>query len=168
MKKYLLCLAFLGVITVSAKEKKILGEVSDREAFLKIQSYCVDPGNLAREQAQDVAKFIEEESKPKRVLAKLRWSYVEDCTRADVVAGLKFEETIEETPVSGSLRGEVMTSAGGEPAYRLTLLVTDRASKKVLYQVAGDKRRMRRERALTSTFSKLIKDLETVQASGGQ
>ena len=167
MKKYLVCVALLGVVTVSAKVKKILGEVSDREAFLKVHSYCVDTGNLAREQAQEVARFIGEESKPKRVLAKLPWSYVADCAKPDAVAELKFEETIEETPAVSDLRGGVMTSVGGEPAYKATLLVTDRSSKNLLYQVAGDKRRRERGRALVSTFSKLLKDLETVQESGG-
>ncbi len=160
-------LLFVFLLTVSAslpaKEKKTLGEVSDAGPLLNIRTFCLDATKLSTSQSADARKFVAEQSEPKKVLGKLGWRAVDDCSQADAVIRLEFEEGMEvgQTSGGGTLQGAPTTSVP-EAVYKTRLYVTDRASGRLLYRVEGESIRMRRENSIASPFSKLQRDFKTL------
>jgi hypothetical protein len=112
MRQQIYLALFLAVILVAAPAaaKKPTGKISDLAAFSKIHSYCVDSSDLPGDEAYDVKRFVSNENKPKKLLSKLPWTLVSDCSQGspDVIVRLEFQKF---TPVRGnvSVQGESYT-----------------------------------------------------------
>ncbi|MGA3323663.1 MAG: hypothetical protein ABSF45_04270 [Terriglobia bacterium] len=122
---------FLTVILLptAASAKKPTGKISDVAAFSKIRSYCVDSSDLPSDEAYDLKGFVSTENKPKKLLSKLPWTLVSDCSQGapDVVVTMEFQKF---APVhdNAPAEGELFT-------IRAYLRVSQGTSSQVLYEV---------------------------------
>jgi len=85
-----LILTVLAGTTLAAK-KKPTGELKDRAAFANIKSYCIDLSGLEDYEVYDVRGFIDQESKPGKLLSKVPWKLDKDCRESDSDAIVKLE-----------------------------------------------------------------------------
>jgi hypothetical protein len=92
MKLLAICVTFVIAWPVAAKQKKSAGEVTDKAAFAKIQSYCVDLTGLEDYETYDVRGFIRRESQAGKLLTKIPWRLDKDCrdSDSDAIVELKF------------------------------------------------------------------------------
>jgi len=160
MKRLLIIILLVGTAAL-AKQKKLIGKAADPSALLKVQTFCVDPGQLAGAQADDLKHFVAEQSKPARILTKLPWRLDSACTNPDAVATLSVQFTSE---TAGGAYGISVINTRN---YLSTLSVSERSSGKVLYQVKGDQN-MREDDSFISPFAKLEKDLNFVQETNAK
>ncbi len=128
---YVLLLAL--PLTLSAREKKPSGDVADRVAFAKIQTFCVDMHDLASDEAYQVRGFLDEESKPKRLLTKIPWKLIPDCGWGELDAVVKVEF---------AFHSRFRVGPGPPPGYpedmynlRVVLRVSESGASRLLYQV---------------------------------
>ncbi len=157
--KRLVVILLLAATAVSAKQKKLIGNAPDPSALLKVQTFCVDPGQLSGVQADDVKHFVAEQSKPGRILTKLPWKLTSDCSSADAVATFSVEFRNQPDMAAAS------AGVFNQRTYLPTLFITERSSGKTLYQVKGDSN-MREDDSFITPFFKLQKDLSFVQETG--
>jgi len=91
MKRWLwFMLLWLGPLSC-ARGAKLDGYILNPDAFRKIQSYCVDTHNLLPEQVKVIDRFVAQESKPKGLLTKLRWSRRQSCQDKELNAIVRME-----------------------------------------------------------------------------
>jgi hypothetical protein len=175
MKPLMWVLIFVAPLALLANRKKPTGEISDRAAFAKIASYCVDTKDLAKDAAYLVNGFVETESRPKKLLSKLPWKLLPDCRNAnpDVVLQVDFP-FLKSINVRGGARPL------GEPEFykiKAVLQVSEAESNRLLYKVqalpltSGPDESVTateaplpvlRRDALYGVFSTLIEDVELV------
>ena len=79
------------LLAVAAAAKKPSGKISDLAAFSRIHSYCVDSSSLPGDEALDLNGFMSGESKPKKLLSKLPWTLLPDCSQGSPDAVVKLE-----------------------------------------------------------------------------
>ena len=146
--------------TVSlAKEPKTLGKVTDPDALAKVKSYCIDTSKGSPAEIAEVKKFADEETDPKKSLGRLGWTRAEDCSQADALMRFGFQQTTKVEQAGNSV--EVQTSNNVPvDAYVATLIVSDRASGRPLYQVKGEETESARYRSMVNAVQKLTKDLK--------
>ena len=117
------------LLPAASSAKKPQGKISDLAAFSKIHSYCVDASDLPGDEAYDLKRFVSNENKPKKLLSKLPWTLVSDCSQGspDVVVTLEFQKF---APVHGNApaEGELFT-------IRANLRMSQGPSSGVLYEV---------------------------------
>jgi hypothetical protein len=155
-----------------AKERHTDGQVTDADALLKIHSYCIDTSRMSAREAADVKDFIAKESGPKKVLGKIPWTLMDDCSKADAVVALDFQPTaiMDEQNAAGALQAGTDTSnpAGGgaaalaenQSAWNTALAVVVRGTNNVLYRVTGEAVPRHRENSIKSPFATLGSDLK--------
>ncbi len=133
MQRWLLvALISLSLPLAAAAEKKPTGKIWDHATFVKIRSYCVDSSALPGYVANDVERLLENEGKPKRLLAKLPWTLARDCSESDAVVKVSFRK-LRRIDIQ---LGEPNSPDGTSPyAYRADLQVSDEASARQLYEV---------------------------------
>jgi hypothetical protein len=73
MRRWSRALLFCLALPLVAKEKKLIGDILERDLFLKGRTFCVDASTLSAADAQDVRRFLDAESKPKKLLSKIPW-----------------------------------------------------------------------------------------------
>ncbi|MGD0921151.1 MAG: hypothetical protein ABSA70_05215 [Terriglobia bacterium] len=156
----LLCFA----LPLVAKEKKPIGDILERDLFLKARTFCVDTRKLSAAEALDVRKFLDAESKPKKMLSKIPWQLVPECTQADAIVKIEFTQQIgltQATQGMGTLQGVPMT---GVPVtkFQASLQIFDRVSTKLIYQAVSGGSNTRRDQSLSGPFSILAKDLKAI------
>jgi hypothetical protein len=156
MKGWMLLLLLVGT-PVFAKQKKLIGKADDPSGLLKVQTYCVDPGQLNVLQVDDLNKFVREQSKEGRLLTKLPWKFASDCANADAVATFTLEETSEAV---GAGPGSVVYNRN----YTATLVISERSTNKPLYKARGDQT-LWLDESFISAFVKFDKDTKFVQES---
>lgn len=154
-----LFMATVCATTSLAKEVKALGQVPDPDALAKVETYCIDPMKGSQADAAEVRKFAADESGPKKILGKLRWTLTGDCSRADAVMSFNFQLT--QKVAYGASSTDVST-AGNVPvdAYEAAMTVSDRASGKLLYKVNGEATENSGYRSMVNAVQKLSKDLK--------
>ncbi len=159
LRSALLVVLLIPFAAVSA-EKKPVGNITDQEGLLKVQSFCIDTRELNPGEISEVKKFVQKEDQPKKLLSKLAWKRAEDCRQADALVPLKFKHSVEIEQTSGgnNISGAPL-GVVSQTIYTAELLVTDRSSGKALYHVVSESVRMRQEGAIRSSFSKLARDL---------
>ena len=122
---------FLSVILLpaAASAKKPTGKISDLAAFSKIHIYCVDSSDLPSDEAYDLKRFVSNENKPKKLLSKLPWTLVSDCSQGspDVIVRMEFQKF---APVRANAPAE-----GELSTIRAFLRVSQGSSSQVLYEV---------------------------------
>lgn len=116
-------------------------EIFDPGALAHIRTFCVDLGNMESWQTAGVKGFLAEASEPGKVLDRLPWQRVEDCTKADAVARIYFGAT------------------GAIPV----LLLYDKASIRLFYRAEGQVFRGNPQKALATPFAMLAKDLKKIK-----
>jgi hypothetical protein len=186
MKVKLLLLILAIAQPASARSKKPTGEVSDRQGFAAVRSYCVDTRGLPDDQLYEVEGFLREESKPKRLLTKLSWKLIADCREAEPNAVVKVE--FVQLKNLGVALGEASRDQirnTGEPPYRVkaVLQVADATSARLLYKVqampldnssvdspmmADTNPVILRRDALYNAFSALIQDFQRVASANSK
>ena len=159
----LLCFA----LPLVAKEKKPIGDILERDLFLKARTFCVDTGKLSAAEGLDVRKFLDVESRPKKLLSKISWQFVPDCREVDAIVKVEFSQQVgveQATQGSGTLQGAPMTSVP-VTKFRASMQIFDRVSQKLVYQVRGQGASVRRDQTLSGPFSILVKDLQILSAA---
>lgn len=147
-------LIFLGLslvvaLPLAAKQKKAAGEIKDRAAFADIKSYCVDLSGLEDYESYDVHGFVEQESRPGKLLSRIPWKLEADCREAepDAVVKLEFPRSRVVGPGSGpppipGTTGQPppVTVGGTEPAYHTSavLRVVSRQTSRTIYECRAD------------------------------
>jgi hypothetical protein len=177
----MLVLLFVAFLAASAFAKKPAGKIPDLAAFSQIHSYCVDSSGLAGDEALDLTNFVNAESKPKKLLSKLPWTLVRDCSQGppDAVVRVEFSQYY---PVSGVQTGS--PTQGNGPAQeefykiRVTLRVSPAESSQVLYEIEAaplsnsitgqtvepvdESLPVQRRNSIYDAFWKLIQDVQRV------
>lgn len=173
MRQQTLSALFLAVILMpaAASAKKPTGKIPDLAAFSKIHSYCVDSSDLPGDEAYDLKRFVDNENKPKKLLSKLPWTLVSDCSQGspDVIVRMEFQKLF---PVRGN------APVQGEPyTIRAMLRVSQGSSLQALYEVEAapsnnsmgatsnveeDPLAVQRYDAMYSAFWMLIEDVKRV------
>ena len=131
MKQQIFSALLLSAILLpaAASAKKPMGKISDLAAFSKIHSYCVDSSDLPGDEAYDLKRFVSNENKPKKLLSKLPWKLVSDCSQdsPDVIVRMEFQKF---TPVHANApaEGELFT-------IRAYLRMSQGTSSGMLYEV---------------------------------
>jgi hypothetical protein len=165
------------LLAVAVASKKPRGTISDPAEFSRIQSYCIDASELADDEALDVKDFVSTERGPKKLLSKLPWTYVSDCSlgNPDVVIRLKFERY---APMGNKApaEGELFT-------FRAYLRIWQGSSSQPLYEVeaapsnnsltgsgqpANDPPAVQRREAIYSAFWMLADDIQRVSQAGSK
>ncbi len=166
--KALIVLLFVIGSAVPGKQKRLIGNAPDPPALLKVQTFCVEADRFGPLNPDALKKFIAEQSRPGKLLTRLPWKLTVDCSGSDAVAALSLEEKPDQTPHS---RGGTGVDFGypslGEKQvkYVATMTVSERSSKRVLYQVHSEKATSQGG-AFSNSFTKLEKDLKTVAETG--
>lgn len=160
------CAIFILMLAAPAwgKEKKPFGEVVDAAGLQKAQSFCLDTSELSADETSDLNKFIDRESKPKKLLSRLPWKLNSDCAQANVRAKIQFklgEEVVQATGM-GTLQGTPATSIPRE-VFRAAIAIDSLATKKPLYRVEGEGTSARVP-TLSNAFTKLDHDLKILGA----
>ena len=127
------------------------GEVFDPEALERTKSFCVDLSHMEGLEAADVKEFLAKESQPKKLLGRLGWKLVDDCTKADAVARIYF------AGVSVRVEGQGVKQ-GSLPV----LLIYDKASIRLFYRAEGQAVHGKPVDVLGSPFAMLLKDLKEI------
>lgn len=141
-------------------------EIFDRDALEHAKTFCVDLEHMENSQATDVREFLAKESQPEKLLSKLPWQLIDDCTKADAVARIYFSEVgvYEE-----SYRADVRTrSARFRQGSQPVLLVYDKASIRLFYRAQGQILGGKMADSLGSPFSMLIKDLKKIDRAAAK
>ena len=129
MKQQIFLALFLSIIILpaAASAKKPRGKISNLAAFSKVGSYCMDSSDLPGDEAYDLKRFVSNENKPKKLLSKLPWTLVSDCSQGspDVLVRMEFQKF---SPVNPSAQGE-------PPTIRAYLRVFQGSSSQALYEV---------------------------------
>ena len=168
---------FIGILLLPATvaAKKPAGKISDLAAFSRIQSYCVDASELPGDEALDLRDFVIDERGPKKLLAKLPWKLVPNCSESssDVVLRVKFEKF---APIGNNApaEGELFT-------FRVYLRIFPNSSSEALYEVeaapsnnnlmdhsmqqVNEPPAVQRRDAIYSAFWMLIQDVQRVSQS---
>jgi hypothetical protein len=132
-RRLLFALISLALPLVTAAAKKPAGKVWDAARLAKIHSYCIDSSALAGYEAYDIERFIENEGKPKHLLARLPWTLVSDCSRSDAVVKVNFRRLRKTIDIQvGEPHAEDQTFPY---EYRAALEVSGETSAQVLYEV---------------------------------
>jgi hypothetical protein len=154
----------------SAQEKKACGELFDREAVRWVRTACVDTSYLAEGEALEIKQFVAKESRPGHLLRRMPWELTDQCAAADAVIRAYFAQTVllNLSPDVGScsdldLYRRLTCSSFSEQGIQVVLLVYDRASVRRLYRTEGRYKGTNRTALLKGLFSKLVKDLRSVQ-----
>jgi hypothetical protein len=167
----------LLAVTVAVASKKPRGTISDPAEFSRIQSYCIDASDLAGEEALDVKDFVSTERAPKKLLSKLPWTYVSDCSQGnpDVVVRMKFERFApmdNKAPAEGELftfRAYLRIWQGGssQPLYEVEAAPSNN-SMTGSGQQANDPPAVQRRAAIYSAFWMLVDDVQRVSQAGSK
>jgi hypothetical protein len=133
--RLLLVVISLALSLATAAAKKPTGKVWDVSTLTRVRNYCIDTSALAGYEAYDIERFIENEGKPKHLLAKLPWTQVSDCSRSDSVVRVSFRLLRKTIDIQvGDPRAEDQDKTFPYE-YRAELQVSDEASARVLYEV---------------------------------
>jgi hypothetical protein len=165
----------LAVFPSPAKDGKDWGEVLDRPALARVESYCVDIAGFADDEVYLVKGFLMEQGKPKGLLKDLRWKRVEDCIGFEPDARIKIE-----FPFLDSLRigpGDTRISTRDQrDRLKAVLRVFENSTSKIIYTaealplesaysdpvMVGTNLYDRRLDALRRAFEQLIHDVRRV------
>lgn len=142
----------------TARTPPARGQVFDPEALEYTKTFCVDMTHMESSQAAEVKGFLAKEDQPKKLLGRLPWQLIDDCTKADAVARIYFMNVHEEVIKVGS--GARLTSfrRGTQPV----LLLYDKASIRLFYRAEGNALGGKAVNVLGGPFSMLIKDLKKI------
>jgi len=157
MLRILFRLGVFGMIvavapTLPAKQKKPAGEMSDRAAFLKVQSYCIDLNSLEDYEKDEVHEFVAKESEPGKLLSRIPWKLEKSCSEgdSDVLVKLEFPRSRVDrlgsgppaTPGTAGIDGQPPPVAigGQEPLYHTVavLRVVNRQNSGTIYTCQAD------------------------------
>jgi hypothetical protein len=134
-RRLLLVLISLVLPLATTAAKKAGGEVWDAATLPKVHSYCIDSSTLPGYEACDIERLIENEGKPKHLLAKLPWTLVSDCSKSDAVVRVSFRLLRKTIDIqAGETRAEDQDRTFPYEC-RAGLQVSDEASAQVLYEV---------------------------------
>ncbi len=151
--RHWLCIVILATAApLAAKDKKATGEIPDRAAFAAIRSYCVNASHLPSDEAYEVRGFVEEEGKPRGLLAKLPWKLFPDCRGGETDAVIRVEFPLLKT--FGVRLGEPPYPGEQSPNLyntKAVLEVSDAASSRKLYHVQASPLDTRDPNSPTST-----------------
>ena len=140
-RTFLTLLLSVVFLPAAAAVKKPPGKVSDLAAFSRIHSYCVDSTGLPSDEANDVKNFVRAESKPKKLLTKLPWTLVSDCSQGPPDAVVKVE-FLTYTPTNEIQVGKPLP--GSDPmeegfyTIRAVLRVSQGTSSEMVYEIEAD------------------------------
>jgi hypothetical protein len=84
----------LASASLLAKEKQPVGDVLERDIFLGTRTYCLETRALSAAEASDVRRFLDSENRPKKLLSKISWQLVPDCTQADAIVKVGFSQQV--------------------------------------------------------------------------
>jgi hypothetical protein len=163
------------LLPAAVAAKKPTGKISDPAAFSKIQSYCIDTSDLSGDEALDLKNFVSAENKPKKLLSKLPWTLVSDCSQGppDVVVRMELQKF---APIGNNApaEGELFT-------FRAVLRLSQGSFSQVLYEVEAapsnnsmgamsdaplnDPPAVQRYDAIYAAFWMLIEDVQRVSQS---
>lgn len=136
------------------------GEVFDPEALKQTKTYCVDLSHMESSQAAGVKEFLAKESEPKKLLSRLPWQLVDDCTKADAVARIYFARVdVREEMSAPNLAGSPVSF---RQSRQPVLLLYDKASIRLFYRAEGQILGRKAEDVIGSPFAMLVKDLKKI------
>jgi hypothetical protein len=164
-------------LTVAVAAKKPRGTISDPVAFSRIQSYCVDAGGLADDEALDLKDFASTERGPKKLLSKLPWRYVSDCSEGnpDVVIRMKFERFAalgNQAPAEGELFTfraylRILQDSASQPLYEVEAAPSNNMAS-ATGQHVNEPPAVQRRDAIYSAFWMLVEDVQRVSQAGSK
>jgi len=167
VRRWLSMFLLLASVPLLAKEKKPIGDVLERDIFLGTRTYCVDTRGLSSGEASDVRRFLDVESRPKKLLSKIPWQPVPDCREVDAIVKVEFSQQVEiqqATQGLGGLAGAPMSSVP-VTKFRASMQIFDRVSQKLVYQVRAQGASVRRDQAISGPFSLLVNDLQALSGA---
>lgn len=98
----LLCITALPQL---AEARKPYGKVLDEQALQNVHTYCFDTAGLSDQDAYLVRGFARREDKPRHLLVKLPWKFMQSCQEGNPDAIVKVN--FELVKVYGLLFGDV-------------------------------------------------------------
>jgi hypothetical protein len=140
MKHWFWLLVMAAALPLLAKGKKPSGDVLDPRSFANIRSYCVDTRDLADNERYQVEGFVDQESKPKKLLTQLPWKLFTDCREGEPDAVIKIEfQRLKDLGIRLGEQERDPTADSPREVYRVkaVLRVSDADSKRLVYQVQG-------------------------------
>ncbi|HLY60849.1 MAG TPA: hypothetical protein VKV95_08885 [Terriglobia bacterium] len=162
----LILITLAGMLPQPAAARKPFGQVQDAQGLAQIHSFCIDLNGHSVSEVSETRKFLERENSPGKVLAKLGWQYVSDCSKADATIKLTFiqKEETEQTSAVGTIAGTPMTSVP-ITVNKVDLTVVAKDSVKPLYSVEGESSKRDLSYSINSPYSKLERDLKVLGSS---
>jgi len=168
-RRFWIVLALVTLPQVAWGARGDKGNVLDRAALARVESYCVDLASLADDEALVVKGFLREQSKPKGLFKDLRWKRLESCQDSGADATIKLQLPLFVNPQPGPRRGERDRLKG-------ILRVYDNSTSGIIYTaealplesaeddpaMVGTNLYQRCLDALRRVFSMLIHDLKTL------
>jgi hypothetical protein len=135
------------------------GEVFDRDALRQARSFCIDTRHIEGPEADEVKDFMAKEGQPGKLLSRLPWMLIDDCTKADAVARIYFAP-VEATEIRENKVSSLRQTSGPRQASQPVLLIYDKASIRLFYRAEGLFLHGDPVNVLGSPFSMLLKDLK--------
>jgi hypothetical protein len=155
----LACPAFAG------PKDETQGQVADAGGLLRVHTVCLETSALSKPELGFLKRVINRATKPNGVLAKLNWQLLDTCGSADAIVKLNMEERDKESRDDShhGLYGNDLwdSTVRTQTLAQAEMLITNRASEKTLYLVAG-KLRNNGEGAFESVFAKLLSDVKAL------
>ncbi len=154
----------------SALDKRVCGELFNREALRRVKAACIDTSYLGEAEALDIRNFVAKESQPGHLLRRMPWDLSDDCAAPDAVIRVYFtqaEVIANRTEVSSPCNVSLFLCSGSRSVLQgiqIVLLIYDRASVRILYRTQAQYNGAKRKTMLRGSFSRLVKDLKGVQS----
>ncbi len=165
-------------LPVAVAARKPRGNISDPAAFSRIQSYCIDASDLADDEALDLRDFVSTERGPKKLLSKLPWTYVSDCSQGnhDVVIRMKFERFApmgNKAPAEGELFTfraylRIWQDNASQALYEVEAAPSNNNLTSSSMQQVNDPPAVQRRDAIYSAFWMLVEDVQRVSQAGSK
>ncbi|HLY63816.1 MAG TPA: hypothetical protein VKV95_24010 [Terriglobia bacterium] len=155
-----------ALLPLSGAARKPSGMIHDSQAFAQVHNFCLVTNGLPDSAQTQIRKFVERENKPRKMLGKLSWKYVEQCSSADARITFSFSQTtgVGEGTSRGTLQGSP-TNSLQTTFTRVEITVLDRSAENTIYSVEGDAVEGDLSNAIDSPFSKLERDLKDAGAA---
>jgi len=162
MKNALVILAVAIMLPGSAAAVDSFGQVQNENAFRQVHTFCVDTHLLSRDNRKAEEKFIKKNNKPGKLLGKLAWKYTEDCSKADAIMTLKFDER-KQSEMLSTVQGTIDPLGVAEATNTFTkvgISVAKKTGADPFYTLEGEEVRSGRVDAIDKSFRKLDHDLK--------
>jgi len=146
-------------IPISVHTAPRKGEIFDRESLRRIVSFCIDTSDLSGPEQAGLRDSLSRQGQSKKLVDRLRWRLVNECSRADAVARVYYlEAAVHEVVVDA--KGHRIAPPKVRQSVDPVLVIYDQAALRLYYRAEGTPIPRDAKEPLKDPLTMLVKDLQ--------